>query len=198
MDRCGGPTVITTFTSACAAGIVTGSDPFRLNATHTSGNTCDTNPACYSDDTVATCTIFDADLGNPAYHKLTNVCSYPSGEPNSDPSDCVVNPDNPKLTVTKIVNNNNGGTAVISDFPLFVGSSSVVSGVQNTFPAGTYTVSETGMSGYTATIGGDCASDGSITLAAGEVKACTITNDDNAPALHLRKTRDQRQRRYCG
>ena len=37
VDRCGGPTVITTFTSACAAGIVTGSDPFRLNATHTSG-----------------------------------------------------------------------------------------------------------------------------------------------------------------
>ena len=107
-------------------------------------NTCDTNPACYSDDTVATCTIFDADLGNPAYHKLTNVCWSPFRREQLDPLRLCREPADPKLTVTKIVNNNNGGTAVFSDFPLFVGSSSVVSGVQNTFPAGTYTVSETG------------------------------------------------------
>ncbi|MGH9909271.1 MAG: beta strand repeat-containing protein, partial [Nitrososphaerales archaeon] len=84
----------------------------------------------------------------------------------------------PKLTVTKIVTNDNGGTKVVSDFPLFVDETGVTSGVQNTFSAGNYTVSETGQSGYTGTITGDCASDGTITLNPGDVKSCTITNDD--------------------
>ena len=83
-----------------------------------------------------------------------------------------------KLTVTKVVVNDDDGTATVSDFPLFVSGVAVTSGAQNEFPAGTYTVSETGKAGYTATIGGDCAADGSITLAANDVKACTITNDD--------------------
>jgi len=96
-------------------------------------------------------------------------------------------PVRPKLTVTKVVVNDNGGTKVVSDFPLFVGSTSVTSGVQNTFDAGAYTVSETGDPGYSATITGDCASDGSITLALGDVKSCTITNDDDAPSLKLIK-----------
>lgn len=83
-----------------------------------------------------------------------------------------------KLTVTKVVVNDDGGTATVSDFPLFVSGVAVTSGVQNQFPPGTYTVSETGKAGYTATIGGDCAANGSITLAANDVKVCTITNDD--------------------
>ncbi|MEP6639016.1 MAG: hypothetical protein ABJC39_06665 [Chloroflexota bacterium] len=93
----------------------------------------------------------------------------------------------PKLTVTKVVTTNNGGTAVVADFPLFVGSTGVTSGVKNTFTAGTYTVIETGKAGYTGVISGDCAANGSITLALGDDKSCTITNDDDAPALHLRK-----------
>ena len=32
---------------------------------------------------------------------LTNVCSYPSGRPNSDPSDCVIGPDSGFLTIVK-------------------------------------------------------------------------------------------------
>jgi hypothetical protein len=41
-------------------------------------------------------------------------------------------------------------------------------------------VSETGDSDYDASgWGGDCAADGSITLADGEVATCTITNDDD-------------------
>jgi len=92
-----------------------------------------------------------------------------------------------KLTVTKIVVTDNGGTAVVSDFPLFVDSTSVSSGVQNSFNAGSHTVSETGQSGYSATIGGDCAADGSITLAVGDEKACTITNDDEAATLIVKK-----------
>ena len=89
----------------------------------------------------------------------------------------------PKLTVTKIVVNDNGGTKQVSDFPLFVDGNPVTSGVKNTSTAGSHTVSETTDAGYTATIGGDCAADGSITLAAGDDKSCTITNDDKAAKL---------------
>ncbi|PIR77294.1 MAG: hypothetical protein COU30_03260, partial [Candidatus Magasanikbacteria bacterium CG10_big_fil_rev_8_21_14_0_10_38_6] len=44
-------------------------------------------------------------------------------------------------------------------------------------------ISETSNSGYTAAIGGDCAADGTITLALGDVKTCTITNDDITPVV---------------
>ncbi len=52
----------------------------------------------------------------------------------------------------------------------------MTSGVQNTFGTGAHTVSETTDPAYTAVISGDCAANGSITLAANDVKACTITN----------------------
>ncbi len=81
----------------------------------------------------------------------------------------------------------NGGDAVITDFPLFVGATGVTSGVQNSFAVGSYTISETGLTGYTGTISGDCASDGSITLNEGDVKACTITNDDQPGTLTVTK-----------
>src|SRR5205823_10075443 len=94
----------------------------------------------------------------------------------------------PKLTVTKVVINDNGGTKTVSDFPLFVNTTGVTSGVQNGFNAGTYTVSETGQTGYAATISGDCnPSTGSVTLSVGDVKACTITNNDNPAKLTVTK-----------
>ena len=92
------------------------------------------------------------------------------------------------LTVTKIVTNDDGGTLEVSDFPLFVDGGSVTSGEQNDFDAGKHTVSETGDAGYTATFGGDCDEDGSVTLALGEKKACTITNDDKPGRLNVIKT----------
>ncbi|MBI5654537.1 DUF11 domain-containing protein [Candidatus Uhrbacteria bacterium] len=84
----------------------------------------------------------------------------------------------PKLTVTKVVVNDNGGTAVVSDFPLFVDGNPVTSGQQNAFATGTRTVSETGSSSYTPTFSGDCDSAGQVSLAEGDVKSCTVTNDD--------------------
>lgn len=49
---------------------------------------------------------------------------------------------------------------------------------------GTHTVSETGapgtlLSAFGTVIGGDCAADGTVTLAEGDNKICTITNYDN-------------------
>ncbi len=84
-----------------------------------------------------------------------------------------VTPTDPKLTVTKVVS---GGTAVVGDFPLFVSSTPVTSGVENTFAAGTYVVTETNLAGYTGVFSGDCDASGTIALASGDVKSCTLTN----------------------
>ena len=89
-DRCGGPTEVTTFSSTCTASVVANSDPFGANTDHDDTNDCDVDPVCYTSDTVASCTIDLDDVGGSTSARLLNVCSYPSQEPNSDPSDCVV------------------------------------------------------------------------------------------------------------
>ncbi len=87
-----------------------------------------------------------------------------------------------KLTVTKIVVNNNGGIHVVSDFHLFVDDGSVStevnSGVQNTFPIATYNIGEAGADGYQASFSGDCDANGDITLDSNVPKSCTITNTE--------------------
>lgn len=47
---------------------------------------------------------------------------------------------------------------------------------------GTYTISESGLSGYTPVFGGDCNSSGVIEVVAGEVATCDIVNVENPPA----------------
>ena len=94
-----------------------------------------------------------------------------------------------RLTVVKVVTNNNGGTNVASDFPLMVDGNSVTNGVSNVFATGSHTVSETQQAGYAqVSITGDCAANGTVTLNPGDNKTCTITNDDIAPRLTLVKT----------
>ncbi len=97
------------------------------------------------------------------------------------------------LTVTKVVNNTHGGTAVASDWTLLVGTTPVTSGQSNAFAPGTYTVSEAnGPSGYqqdsiVCTNGQTTTSDGSVTLASGDNATCIITNSDIAPQLTVIK-----------
>lgn len=87
-----------------------------------------------------------------------------------------------KLTVIKEVINNNGKTKTATSFSLFVGTTSVVTGVQNSFTPGTYNIHETADADYSILlIDGDCATNGDITLVAGDVKTCRIVNDDVAP-----------------
>src|SRR3989344_3086539 len=87
-----------------------------------------------------------------------------------------------KITVTKVVTNNDGGDNVIGDFQLSVDNgttqTAVTSGVQTTVSSGSYQVKETGVSGYEATFSGDCDLDGNVVLNDGAEKSCTITNDD--------------------
>ncbi len=87
-----------------------------------------------------------------------------------------------KITVTKIVNNIHGGNNVIADFQLFVDNgvvtTPVTSAITTVVTPGAYDVSETGISGYVGTYGGDCDAFGHIVLNNGDDKHCTITNDD--------------------
>jgi hypothetical protein len=99
-DRCTQSTPVTTFTSSATAMIVANSDPFKALSSHGSGNKCGAKPGCVTDDTVAIANIVLADVGASAA-KLINVCSYPSQVPNSDPSECVIQPNNGFLTIKK-------------------------------------------------------------------------------------------------
>ncbi|QQR82429.1 hypothetical protein IPJ70_04105 [Candidatus Campbellbacteria bacterium] len=92
----------------------------------------------------------------------------------------VVIPNPAFLKVVKTVINDNGGTKLPTDFPLYVNKQLVQHNVVTQFQAGTYTVSEHNLPGYTAGVwGGDCSAKGEVTLVAGQSKTCTITNDDN-------------------
>ena len=107
---------------------------------------------------------------------------------------------NGTLIVKKLVVNDNGGTKAAGDFNLHVktgvldvaGSPAAGSatGTSYSLAGGSYTVSEDAPpTGYTQTgISGDCDSSGNVTVVAGQTKTCTITNNDIAPKLHLRKT----------
>jgi hypothetical protein len=89
------------------------------------------------------------------------------------------------LCLEKVVINDNGGTASETDWTLSASGPTPCSGTSVVccdVDAGTYTLSETGPSAYTA---GNwvCTGDGSqsgntITLGNGEYAICTITNDD--------------------
>ena len=102
------------------------------------------------------------------------------------------------LHLRKVVVNDNGGTATVESFPLTAdgagandlsGTSPVDSGTG--LKADTFVLSETSLAGYTASdwvCTGEGTQDGaSITLGLDEEATCTITNDDIAPVLHLRK-----------
>ncbi|MCA1576138.1 MAG: hypothetical protein LC794_02085, partial [Acidobacteria bacterium] len=172
-----------------------GGDTTSFDFTPTYGNPFSLTDAATPNDSglIVPGTYSVSETANAAY-VTTATCSSSLGHAADDPSSISLgagevvtctftNAKKPKLTVTKIVTNDNGGTKQVSDFPLFVDGNPVSSGVKNTSTVGAHTVSETTDPGYTATIGGDCAADGSITLAAGDDKSCTITNDDQAAKL---------------
>ncbi len=108
----------------------------------------------------------------------------------------------PTLTLIKTVVNDNGGTAVATDWTLSADGPSPISGTTGA-PAvtaaaveiGTYTLDETGPLGYAASdwtcLNGvtPFPQDGaSITLAEGDDVTCTIVNNDEAAQLTLIKT----------
>jgi hypothetical protein len=99
----------------------------------------------------------------------------------------------PQLTVIKHVITNDSGTAVASDWQMDVTAinpdSAAFPGAEDPgttigVDAGAYSVDESGgPAGYAKTLSADC----SGTIAVGESKTCTITNDDIAPTLTVIK-----------
>jgi hypothetical protein len=98
----------------------------------------------------------------------------------------------PRLTIIKHVVNDDGGARSASEWTMqinatdpssasFAGSESP--GTTITIDAGSYSVNESGPSGYAPSLSADCS--GSIAL--GASKTCTITNDDIAPTLLVKK-----------
>ena len=89
-----------------------------------------------------------------------------------------------RLVVVNDVVNDDSGTATASDWTISVTGTNPspasfpgaeAPGTTVTLDAGAYTVSASGPAGYTTAPSADCAG----TIAPGETKACTITNDDD-------------------
>jgi len=101
----------------------------------------------------------------------------------------------PQLIVIKHVINDNGGTLGAADFTMnvtatnpsddsFPGAESP--GTTITLDAGAYSVAEPAVAGYATSYSTDCTG----TAIIGQIKTCTVTNNDIAPKLHLRKIID--------
>ncbi|MBP1079174.1 hypothetical protein JOD63_003142 [Microbacterium terrae] len=109
------------------------------------------------------------------------------------------NDDQPaSLTLVKTVTNDNGGTAVPTDWTLAASGPTAISGVTGTdavtaasVSAGTYTLSESGgPAGYSAgdwSCTGGTLTGSSLVLAPGGAATCTIDNDDQPAQLTLVK-----------
>lgn len=99
------------------------------------------------------------------------------------------------ITVVKTVADLFNGGATTASFDYFVTSASqavteVFHNIAALFDAGTYTVSETTLLGYTAgDWGGDCVG-GTVTVAEGGSATCTITNTAVAPSITIKKVVD--------
>ena len=76
-------------TSVCSVTVVA-NDPFPgHSATKCSGTS---TTSCVTNDANVDCCITAADIGTGG--EVIDVCSYPSQQPNSDPSDCIITPPN--------------------------------------------------------------------------------------------------------
>ena len=93
------------------------------------------------------------------------------------------------LQLNKTVINDNGGTLDETAFTPTIDTNPVIWSTPIVLAAGSHTASEILVAGYTAgSWGGDCAADGTVTLAAGDAGVCTITNDDISPTITVVKT----------
>lgn len=92
------------------------------------------------------------------------------------------------LTVTKVVTNDNGGTAQCPAFGFKVNNGSTIGFEADcsnvlTLPTGTYSVAEPAVNGYDTTYA-NCAN---VAVTAGQNATCTITNNDRPGTLIVKK-----------
>ncbi len=109
-------------------------------------------------------------------------CTGAGGTANDSVTVTVTAPEAATLTLVKTVVNDDAGVADADDFQAKIDGNNVAWNTAIIVTPGAHTASETNLAGYVAGAwGGDCAANGSVTLAAGEDKTCTITNDDAEP-----------------
>ena len=151
-----------------------------------------------------------SESGGPAGYTLTSLtCNDSSGTSldsrtvtlglGEDVICTFVNDDDaPSLTLVKEVNNDNGGTLEATEWTLTATGPTDISGFGGassgaSFDAGTYTLSETDVDGYSVQTDWACTGDAtntgdSITLGLGDSAECTIVNTDDPPSLTLFKS----------
>jgi uncharacterized repeat protein (TIGR01451 family) len=162
----------------------------------TPGNTADDFNATCPKTTLAvgesmTCTASGTAVAGHYTNTGTATGTPPVGNPVTDTDDSDYF-SAPRLIVIKHVINNNGGNKTAADFTLDSGGTNDTpdnfagneAGTTVTLDAGSYDVTEMGPSGYTDSYSADC--DG--TIANGETKTCTVTNDDKVASLTVTKT----------
>src|SRR5204863_1304552 len=96
-----------------------------------------------------------------------------------------------RLIINKTVVNDNGGSATAAAFSGTVSGVTAAGGAAWTGASttltlasvGSYSVSENAFAGYDATFSVDCTG----TIALGETRTCTVTNNDRAPHLIIQK-----------
>ena len=183
VDRCTGPSLLTQSAGTTCTAAIQASDPFPTGDFH-------------PNDAVVDCTIALADVGASSAD-LVNVCSYPSQEPNSDPSDCVLIIRDGAIRVTKVVTNDNGGLATCNEFGFTINPGAVSQTFDDTPDCSNlvavaptnnqgvplYTVTEPAVAGYVTTYS-NCSN---LNVASGETEVCTITNNDQGATLTVVK-----------
>ncbi|QQR82752.1 PD40 domain-containing protein [Candidatus Campbellbacteria bacterium] len=96
---------------------------------------------------------------------------------------CTVTNDDigPTLTVTTTLTNDDRGTAEVADFTLYLDGLPITSAVATTTLATTHTLTHATPAGttYDITWGGDCASDGTLTMSLNTTYTCTLTANDS-------------------
>ena len=153
-------------------------------------------------DTSAVCHIALADVGGATVSRLVNTCSYPSQQPTSDPSDCVLIPRDAFL---KIVKNAGGDTTTNFAFTVSGGNtfsgnvkgstqsvdnsvivpikSATATSVSETLPSSDWQFTSASCSG--GTNNGSTSGTGvtGITAASDATVTCTFTNALKAPGV---------------
>jgi hypothetical protein len=190
--KCSGATLLKdnqTLTSTCSVAVTDNVDPFPAGA-------------AYQKDTVADCTVQLSEVGAGSTAALLDVCSFPSQQPNSDPSDCIKYA--PKTGTVQILKVLSPSTDP-GRFDLFVdGGDPIVSNIGDggdtgkiIVSAGTHTLSEdaytgTSLADYTTTYSCSTGQSGTgtsvdVTVAVNDDIVCTFTNTRNTGSIELKK-----------
>ncbi len=168
--------------------------------TNLSGTTPVVSNTTFSSATFKADTYTLGESGGPSgYTATTYSCAVNGGGPvvsnsltlvGGDTAVCTINNNDnaAHLIVIKHVINDNSGSSAASDFSTTISSVSTAvptaagaesPGVDNVLTSiGVYSIDEGAHTGYDKTLSTDC----SGTIALGETKTCTITNDDTTPA----------------